>query len=255
MSSLFDLNGKVALVTGSTQGLGLAIATGLAEHGAKLIINGRDADKCSEVAAQLRAEKHVEAVPVAFDVTNSEAVRCGVAHIEKEVGPIDILVNNAGIQRRHPLLEFPEAEWDALVDVNQKSVFLVSKAVGTHMKKRRRGKIINIGSMQCELGRDNITPYAATKGAVKMLTKGMCVELARYNIQVNGIGPGYYATALTEPLMKDEVFNRWVCTRTPAARWGKPEELIGAAVFLSSAASDFVNGHMLYVDGGFLASV
>ncbi|KPI85712.1 putative NAD(P)-dependent oxidoreductase [Leptomonas seymouri] len=254
MSSLFDLTGKVALVTGSTQGIGLAIATGLAEHGAKLVVNGRDANRCEEVVAQLRAEAHIDAVPVAFDVSNADDVRRGVALIEKDVGSIDILVNNAGMQRRHPFLEFPEAEWDTLVSVNEKSVFLVSQAVGKYMKERQRGKIINICSLQSELGRDNITPYAATKGAVKMLTKGMCVELARYNIQVNGIGPGYYATAITEPLVKDEKFNEWVCMRTPAARWGRPEELIGAAVFLASAASDFVNGHILYVDGGFLAA-
>ncbi|KPA74519.1 putative mitochondrial NAD or NADP dependent oxidoreductase [Leptomonas pyrrhocoris] len=255
MTSLFDLSGKVALVTGSTQGLGLAIATGLAEHGAKLVVNGREAKKCDEVVAQLRAEKHIDAVAVAFDVSNAEEVRRGIARIEEEVGPIDILVNNAGMQRRHPFLEFPEADWDTLVSVNENSVFLVSQAVGQHMKERQRGKIINVCSMQSELGRDNITPYAATKGAVKMLTKGMCVELARYNIQVNGIGPGWFDTAILAEFLKNEGCRTWLSQRTPAGRCGQPHDLAGAAVFLASAASDFGNGHMLYVHGGFLAKM
>lgn len=255
MSNLFSLSGKVALVTGSTQGIGLTIATGLGQHGAKVVINGRDAAKCEHVAAQLRSEQHIDAVAAAFDVSAIEDVKRGVAAVEADIGPIEVLVNNAGLQRRHPFLEFPEADWDALVAVNQKAVFIVAQQVGLHMKERRRGKIINICSMQSELGRDNITPYAATKGAVKMLTKGMCVELARYNIQVNGIGPGYFDTEMTQALVQDEAFTSWLCRRTPAARWGKPEELIGAAVFLASAASNFVNGHILYVDGGMLAAV
>ncbi|KAK7197541.1 short chain dehydrogenase/KR domain/Enoyl-(Acyl carrier protein) reductase [Novymonas esmeraldas] len=255
MSSLFNLAGQVALITGSTQGIGLTIATGLGEHGAKVIINGRDAAKCEQVAAQLRSEKHIDAVASAFDVSCMADVQRGVAAIEADVGAIDILVNNAGLQRRHAFLDFPEADWDTLVSVNQKAAFLVSQQVGRHMRERRRGKIINICSMQSELGRDNITPYAATKGAVKMLTKGMCVELARYNIQVNGIGPGYFETDMTEALVRDTEFTAWLCKRTPAARWGKPEELVGAAVFLASPASSFVNGHILYVDGGMLAAV
>ncbi|WP_447440032.1 SDR family NAD(P)-dependent oxidoreductase, partial [Escherichia coli] len=169
--------------------------------------------------------------------------------------PIDVLVNNAGIQRRHPFTEFPEQEWNDVIAVNQTAVFLVSQAVTRHMVERKAGKVINICSMQSELGRDTITPYAASKGAVKMLTRGMCVELARHNIQVNGIAPGYFKTEMTKALVEDEAFTAWLCKRTPAARWGDPQELIGAAVFLSSKASDFVNGHLLFVDGGMLVAV
>ena len=166
-----------------------------------------------------------------------------------------MLVNNAGIQRRHPFTEFPEQDWNDVIAVNQTAVFLVSQAVTRRMVERQAGKVINICSMQSELGRDTITPYAASKGAVKMLTRGMCVELARHNIQVNGIAPGYFKTEMTKALVEDEAFTAWLCKRTPAARWGDPQELIGAAVFLSSKASDFVNGHLLFVDGGMLVAV
>ena len=166
-----------------------------------------------------------------------------------------MLFNNAGIQRRHPFTEFPLQEWNDVISVNQTAVFLVSQAVAKRMVARQRGKIVNICSMQSELGRDTITPYAAAKGAVKMLTRGMCVELARYNVQVNGIAPGYFKTAMTQALVDDKAFTDWLCKRTPAARWGDPQELVGAAVFLSSKASDFVNGHLLFVDGGMLVAV
>lgn len=254
MKNLFDLSGKRALITGSARGIGNVLAKGLAEYGAEIIINDRDQQKADAAAQRLVAEGYV-AQGCAFDVTQASQVEKGIAEIEKNIGPIDILINNAGIQRRHPFIEFPEQEWDEIVDVNQKGVFLVSQQVAKYMMKRSSGKIINIGSMQSELGRKTITPYAATKGAVKMLTRGMCVELAEYNIQVNGIAPGYFATDMTKALVDDQAFSSWLYQRTPAARWGKPEELIGAAVYLASPASDYVNGHLIYVDGGMLAAV
>lgn len=219
-----------------------------------MLINDRRQEK-ADAAAQALRDKGYRAGGVAFDVTKSAEVSAAIAHIENDIGPIDILINNAGIQRRHPFTEFPEQEWDEVIDVNQKGVFIVSQQVAKYMMARRAGKIINIGSMQSELGRKTITPYAASKGAVKMLTRGMCAELAEYNIQVNAIAPGYFATDMTEALVNDEAFSSWLYQRTPAARWGKPEELIGSAVFLASAAADFVNGHLLFVDGGMLAAV
>ncbi|AVR03037.1 gluconate 5-dehydrogenase [Pluralibacter gergoviae] len=254
MKNLFDLTGKRALITGSARGIGNLLAGGLAEYGAHVLINDRRQEK-ADAAAQALRDKGYRAGGVAFDVTKSAEVSAAIAHIENDIGPIDILINNAGIQRRHPFTEFPEQEWDEVIDVNQKGVFIVSQQVAKYMMARRAGKIINIGSMQSELGRKTITPYAASKGAVKMLTRGMCAELAEYNIQVNAIAPGYFATDMTEALVNDEAFSSWLYQRTPAARWGKPEELIGSAVFLASAAADFVNGHLLFVDGGMLAAV
>jgi len=254
MTALFSLNNKRALITGSGRGIGFLMAKGLAEAGAEVIVNATTQQGAEHAAAQLK-ELGFTAHAVAFDVTQSDQVNAAVEHIENTFGPIDILVNNAGIQRRHPFLDFPEQEWHEVIAVNQTAVFLVSQAVARKMKSRHQGKIINIGSMQSELGRDTITPYAASKGAVKMLTRGMCVELARFNIQVNGIAPGYFKTEMTEALANDEAFTNWLCKRTPAARWGNPEELIGAAVFLSSKASDFVNGHLLFVDGGMRVAV
>ncbi len=182
-------------------------------------------------------------------------MNAAIEQIENQIGAIDVLVNNAGIQRRRPFLEFSEQEWNEVIAVNQTAVFLVSQAVARRMVPRQQGKIINIGSMQSELGRETITPYAASKGAVTMLTRGMCVELARHNIQINGIAPGYFKTEMTQALVDDEAFNAWLTKRTPAARWGNPEELIGAAVFLASKAADFVNGHLLFVDGGMRVAV
>ena len=231
MRNLFDLSGKRALITGSAQGIGHLLAGGLAEYGAEIVINDRTQERADQAAQAL------------------------VAQGFRAVGAIDILINNAGIQRRFPFTEFPEEEWDNVIEVNQKGVFLVSQQVAKYMMGRRAGKIINICSMQSELGRKTITPYAASKGAVKMLTRGMCVELAEYNIQVNGIAPGYFATEMTTALVNDEAFSAWLYQRTPAARWGKPEELIGAAVYLASSAANFVNGHLLFVDGGMLAAV
>ncbi|NIF49826.1 gluconate 5-dehydrogenase [Enterobacter sp. Ap-1006] len=254
MNDLFSLKGKNILITGSAQGLGYLMATGLGQYGAQIVVNASTAAKV-EAAVQKLRDEGICAVGAPFDVTQKQDVDAAVERIEQEVGPIDVLVNNAGIQRRHPFTEFPEQDWNDVIAVNQTGVFLVSQAVTRRMVARQAGKVINICSMQSELGRDTITPYAASKGAVKMLTRGMCVELARHNIQVNGIAPGYFKTEMTQALVNDEAFSGWLCKRTPAARWGDPQELIGAAVFLSSKASDFVNGHLLFVDGGMLAAV
>lgn len=254
MNDLFSLEGKRILITGSTRGIGHLLARGVAEYGAEVIINSTTQEKSEQVTAEFRS-KGFSAHAVAFDVTDTQAVHKAIDHIEQNIGPIDVLINNAGIQRRHPFCEFPEQDFDDIVKVNQKAVFIISQAVARYMVKRQQGKIINIGSIQSELGRDTITPYAASKGAVKMLTRGMCVELARHNIQVNGIAPGYFATELTKPLVENKEFTDWLCKRTPAARWGNPEELIGTAVFLSSKASDFINGQLIFVDGGMLAAV
>lgn len=254
MSHLFSLAGKRVLLTGSARGIGFLLARGLGEAGAEVIINATTAEGAGQSAAKLR-ELGVQAHAKAFDVTQSAQVQQAVDEIEAQWGPVDILVNNAGIQRRRPFLEFPEQDWNDVIAVNQTAVFLVSQTVAKKMVDRQRGKIINIGSMQSELGRDTITPYAASKGAVTMLTRGMCVELARHNIQVNAIAPGYFVTEMTQALADDPAFTGWLTKRTPAARWGKPEELIGAAVFLASGASDFVNGHLLFVDGGMRVAV
>ena len=250
----FDLTGRNAFVSGSSAGIGYALARGLAGAGARVILNARNARKLEHAAAILRAEG-ADVLSAAFDVTDSVAVVEGVGRIEAEVGPIDILVNNAGMQRRAPLEQFEEAQWRELMNTNVTSVFLVGQAVARHMIGRRRGKIINICSVQSELGRPNIAPYTASKGAVKMLTKGMAIDWGQYNIQVNGLGPGYFKTELTEALVKDETFSKWLIGRTPSRRWGDVEDLVGAAVFLASGASNFVNGHILYVDGGVTATL
>ncbi len=250
----FSLEGRLALVTGSSQGIGLALARGLGEAGAALVVNGRDTEKLARAAETLRADG-LTVHERAFDVTDGAAVVEAVDGIERDIGPIEILVNNAGMQFRTPLEEFPEDAWHRLVKTNIDSVFLVGKAVAQHMIARRSGKIINICSVQSELGRYSIAPYTMTKGAVKMLTKGMCVDWGRYNIQVNGIGPGYFNTPLNKALVEDPKFTEWVKGRTPAGRWGETDELAGAAVFLASPASSFVNGHVLYVDGGITAGL
>ncbi|CAJ0995859.1 gluconate 5-dehydrogenase [Sodalis praecaptivus] len=254
MHDLFDLTGKRALITGGARGIGYLLASGLGRYGASVIVTATTTANAERAAEQLRAEG-LDALGVYFDITDGAEVSHAIEQLEQRQGPIDILINNAGIQRRHPLLSFPEADWDEIINVNQKAVFLVSQQVAKRMVTRRRGKIINIGSMQSELARPNITPYAAAKGAVKMLTRGMCAELAPYNIQVNGITPGYFKTEMTTSLAQDDAFNTWLFQRTPAGRWGDPQELIGAAVFLASPAADFVNGHLLFVDGGMAAVV
>jgi len=248
--SLFDLTGRRALITGSSQGIGFALARALGTAGAAVVLNGRDAAKLEAAAAALRKD----GVPVdiaAFDVTDGTAVTQAVAGL----GQVDVLVNNAGIQRRAPLEDFAEATWHEVMRTNLDSVFLVAQAVARGMIARKQGKIINICSVQSELGRPSIAPYAASKGAVKMLTKGMCADWARHGLQVNGIGPGYFETELTASLVADPVFSDWLCKRTPAGRWGRVEELAGAAIFLASAASDFVNGQIIYVDGGLTSVV
>jgi gluconate 5-dehydrogenase len=248
-SGLFSLKGKLALITGSSQGIGLAIAAGLGDAGAALVLNGRDEGKLETVRAALAA-KGFKAHAAAFDVTDERAVDIAISSIEKEQGPIGILVNNAGMQFRTPLEDYPAEKWRELMRVNVESAFLVGKAVARHMIARKAGKIINICSVQSELGRPSIAPYTATKGAIKMLTKGMCADWAKHNIQVNAIGPGYFKTPLNQALVDNPEFSAWLEKRTPAGRWGNVDELIGAAVFLASDASSFVNGHILYVDGG-----
>jgi gluconate 5-dehydrogenase len=250
--SLFDLHGRIALVTGSSQGIGLALAAGLGEAGATVVLNGRSEDKLQAAADHLR-RRGITAATSLFDVTDASGVRQAIDRIETGIGPIDILINNAGIQRRGPLEDFDADTWREVMRNNVDSVFLVGQAVARHMIKRRRGKIINIASLQSEAARPSIAPYTASKGAVKNLTKGMCADWAKYGLQINAIGPGYFATPLNQALIDNPEFNAWLCKRTPAGRWGKVEELQGTAVFLASHASDFVNGQTIYVDGGVLA--
>ncbi len=255
-SSLFDLTGKLALVTGATHGLGMAMANGLGAAGATLIVNGNSSQEKIDNAVVAYMGAGIDAHGYRFDVTSEDEVEAAVASIEGDVGPIDILVNNAGIIRRIPLLEMPLDDWEAVVRTDLTSVFIVSKAVVARMVERQRGKVINICSMMSELGRDSVGAYAAAKGGLKMLTRNMATEWARHNVQVNGIGPGYFATEQTAPIRVDgHPFNDFIVGRTPAGRWGEPDDLQGAAVFLASAASDFVNGQILYVDGGILATI
>jgi gluconate 5-dehydrogenase len=251
-AQLFDLTGRVALITGSGRGIGLTLARGLAGAGAHVVLNGRSGDMLDAAVAELRAAGHAADRRV-FAVTDGAAGEAAVEDIEATVGPIDILVNNAGIQHRAPLHEFPVEAWHRLLDTNLTAVFLVGQAAARRMIPRGRGKIINICSLTSDLGRQTIAPYAASKGGVKMLTRGMCADWARYGIQVNGLAPGYITTPMNAPLMADPAFDAWLRARTPAGRWGDPEELVGAAVFLASSASDFVNGQVLTVDGGIAA--
>jgi len=254
-TQLFDLKGKIALVTGGTHGLGMAMATGLAKAGATIVINDLSYEK-------LKTAKNAYAIagiPVhiyTFNVTDELQVQSAVARIEDEVGPIDILINNAGIIKRVPILEMKVQDFKDVIDVDLTAPFIMAKAVAPGMIKRGHGKIINICSMMSELGRDTVSAYASAKGGLKMLTKSMATEWAKHNIQINGIGPGYFATAQTEPIRVDgHPFNEFIISRTPAGRWGDPSDLAGPAVFLSSSASDFVNGIVLYVDGGLLATI
>lgn len=251
---LFSLKNKRALITGSSQGLGLAMAEGLGKAGATIILNGRNVEKLRRARKKLRGKK-IKAFAYPFDVTHEDQVIESVGRIEKEVGPIGILVNNAGMNLRAPIEDFPTDQWHQVMDLNLDAVFYVSKAVGKRMIRRRRGKVINIASLLSEAARPTIAPYTASKGAVKMFTKALATEWAKHNIQVNAIGPGYFATAMNAPLVKDKKFDAWVRARTPAGRWGHPSELVGAAVFFASRASDFVTGQILYVDGGWLAAL
>lgn len=254
--NLFDLTGKTALVTGGVHGLGMSMAKGLGHAGAKIVVNDRSSKEAVDNAVAEYKSVGIEAYGYLFDVTDEAAVIENIKRIEAEVGPIDILINNAGIIKRTPIIEMEVEDFAAVINVDLISPFIVSKTVVKGMIQRGGGKIINICSMMSELGRDSVSAYAAAKGGLKMLTKNMATEWAKFNIQTNGIGPGYFATSQTAPIRVDgHPFNEFIISRTPAARWGDPDDLQGAAIFLSSKASDFVNGHILYVDGGILATI
>jgi gluconate 5-dehydrogenase len=254
MHPLFDLTGRLALVTGSSRGIGLALSRALASAGARIVLNGRDRATLAATAAALRAEG-VDASVAAFDVTDEPAIVAEVARVEREVGPIDILVNNSGITVRRPLEDFDTGDWDRIIATNLSGAFKVGRAVARHMIPRGRGKIVNVCSINSELARYSIAPYVASKGGLKNLTKGMAIDWARHGIQVNGLGPGYFATELTAPLVADRDFTAWLEKRVPMGRWGDVKDLGGAAIFLCSPASDFMTGQMLYVDGGVTAAV
>ena len=247
---MFDLTGRRALVTGASQGIGLALAQGLAEAGAQVVINGRDAARAKAAGAAIPG-----AEALVFDVIDHEGVRAAVDGFEAQDKPIDILVNNAGIQHRAPLQDFPAEAFERLLQTNVASVFHVGQAVARHMIARGRGRIINIASVQTALARPGIAPYTATKGAVGNLTKGMATDWARHGLTCNAIAPGYFETPLNAALMADPEFDAWLKKRTPAGRWGRVEELQGACIFLASDAASFVNGHILFVDGGITVSL
>ena len=254
-TKLFDLTGKVALVTGAVHGLGMAMAKGLGNAGATIVVNNHTKDSLESAVAEYKS-CGLKAYGYVFDVTDDKAVEATIAKIEAEVGPIDILVNNAGIIKRTPIVDMETADFEQVIKVDLVGPFIVSKYVAKGMIERGGGKIINICSMMSELGRDTVSAYAAAKGGLKMLTRSMATEWAKFNIQTNGIGPGYFATSQTAPIRVDgHPFNEFIIKRTPAARWGDPEDLQGAAIFLASKASDFVNGHVVYVDGGILATI
>jgi gluconate 5-dehydrogenase len=251
---LFDLTGRIAVITGSSRGIGHAIAEGLAAAGAEIVLNARGGKELDEARARLAGAGH-KVHAVAFDVTDVAAVEAAVERIEHDIGPIGILFNNAGIQRRGPLIDVTPETWRAVMTTNVDAVHFVGQAVAKRMIPRGKGKIINTCSLTSEVGRATIAPYATAKGAAKMLTKAMCVEWAPHGIQVNGIGPGYFKTDLNRALFEDPAFTAWVKQRTPAGRWGDVAELQGVALFLASDASSYVNGQIIYVDGGMLASM
>ena len=249
---LFDLTGRIALVTGSSRGLGRAMAGGLAEAGAAVVLNGSDAGRLAEAAAAMRAAGH--AVHEArFDVTDEAAVVVAFEALDAQGVAVDILVNNAGIQFRRPMLELQTADWRRVIETNLTSAFVIGREAARRMVPRGRGKIINIGSLTSDAARATVAPYTVAKGGIKMLTRAMTAEWAAHGIQANAIGPGYMLTDMNQALVDDPAFNAWVVGRTPSRRWGKPGELVGTAVFLASAASDYVNGQIIYVDGGMLA--
>jgi gluconate 5-dehydrogenase len=251
-SQLFDLTGRTALVTGSSRGLGRAMAEGLAEAGATVVLNGSDASRLADAASAMRAAGHTVRES-RFDVTDESAIEAAFAGLDEAGIAVDILVNNAGIQFRKPMLELKTADWHRVIDTNLTSAFLVGRAAAQRMVPRGRGKIVNIGSLTSDAARATVAPYTVAKGGIKMLTRAMTAEWASHGIQANAIGPGYMLTDMNEALVSNEAFNSWVIGRTPARRWGKPGELVGTVVFLSSAASDYVNGQIIYVDGGMLA--
>jgi gluconate 5-dehydrogenase len=251
---LFDISGQRVLITGGSRGIGLALARGMGRAGAAVVINGRDKNTLNAAVDDLRREG-IDANGVAFDVTRSEEVTEAVVRIEQTLGPIDTLINNAGMQHRQPLDQFPDAAWNQLIATNLTSAFFVSRAVVQQMIARRAGQIINICSVQSELGRPSIAPYAATKGALKMLTKGMAIDWGLHGIRANAIGPGYFDTDLNAALVQNLEFSGWLTKRTPLGRWGQVDELVGAAIFLASRASSFVTGQVIYVDGGVTSSL
>jgi len=252
---MFDLSDKLALVTGSSRGLGNTLASALAGAGARIILHGRDSKSLDNAAVEWEKSHGVRPDTILFDVQDAASVEAAVSDLIEKFGIPDILVNNAGIQRRSPFAEFAISDWDDVIATNLSSVFYVSRFIVPHMILRGSGKIINIASVQSELGRQTIAPYAASKGGVAMLTRGMTADLARHNIQVNTLSPGYFATDMNNALVADEKFTAWLEQRTPAGRWGRPEELAGALVFLASSASDFVTGQNIFVDGGMTAVV
>jgi len=252
--SLFDLSGRTALVTGSSRGLGRAIAEGMAKAGARLIVNSTDPARVETAIAEFRSAGHL-AEGVAFDVTDEAAVVRAFEGLDAKGIAIDVLVNNAGIQMRKPLIEFTSAEWRKVIETNLTSAFIIGREAAKRMIPRKRGKIINIGSLGSELARPTVGPYTAAKGGIKTLTRSMAVEWAASGIQANAIGPGYMLTDMNQALVNNADFNNWLMSRIPAKRWGRPDELIGAAIFLASSASDYVNGQIIYVDGGMLAAM
>ncbi|AWI82844.1 gluconate 5-dehydrogenase [Alloyangia pacifica] len=252
--SLFDLTGRTALVTGSTMGIGHALARGLAQAGAKVLLNGRNPQRLEEAVAALRSEG-LEADALGFDVTDHDSVRAAIDGYEAEHGPIDILINNAGMQHRGPLEEFEPEAFDRLMRTNVYSAFYVGQACARHMIGRGQGRIVNIASVQSALARPGIAPYTASKGAITNLTKGMATDWAKHGLNCNAIAPGYFKTPLNAALVADPEFSAWLEKRTPAGRWGEVDELVGACVFLCAPASSFVNGHTLFVDGGITASL
>lgn len=252
--SRFNVRGKVILISGSTDGLGLTMAQGLAKEGATVILNGRNEEKLNARLQQFRHEK-LKAYGAAFDVNDTAGVKEALEKITQTTGAVDVLVNNAGIQIRGELENFPEKDWERVVHTNLTAPFVLSQFVVKGMIQRREGKIINICSLQSDLARPTIAPYAAAKGGLKMLTRAMATEWAKYNIQVNAIGPGYFKTAMTRALYNNPEFDNWLCSRTPSGRWGEPEELLGVLIFLSSQASSYINGQIIYVDGGMTACV
>jgi len=251
---LFDLADRIAPVTGASRGIGLALARGLAEAGATVVLNGRDAGRLAEAASRL-AGSGFAAGTAGFDVAEAASVEGAVTDIEARLGPIGILVNNAGISRRGPAVEMRDEAWREVMSTNLDAVFFVARAVGRHMVARGTGKVINIGSGLGEVARPNAAPYVASKGAVHLLTRALCAEWARHGVQVNALAPGWVETELTRPLFENPEFADAVRRRTPAGRWGRVEDLVGAAVFLAAPASDFVNGHVLIVDGGMLSVI
>ena len=255
MNPMFDLTGKTALVTGSSRGLGRSLALALAEAGADLVLHGRDETALAASADLVAETSGRRPVTVRFDVTDAAEVERAVGDLLATHGVPDILVNNAGVQRRAPFAEFPVADWDAVIASNLSSVFYVSRFVAPAMIERGAGKIVNIASVQSMLARQTIAPYSASKGGVAQLSRGMAADLARHNIQVNTLSPGYFATEMNAALVADPEFTAWVEQRTPAQRWGRPEELAGALLFLTSSASDFVSGQNIFVDGGMTSVV